>query len=46
MANLKWFYEDLIATITLSNPPANALSSFMLKEISDVLDEVEKNDKG
>lgn len=44
MEYLKWSHEDLIATITINRPPANALSSGLLKELSSVLDEVETND--
>jgi len=40
---LKWSIEDRIATITLDRPPANALSSGLLREISGVLDEIEEN---
>jgi enoyl-CoA hydratase len=40
---LKWSFEDKIATITISRPPANALSSGLLKELSSVLDEIEPN---
>jgi enoyl-CoA hydratase len=38
---LKWSKEDTIATITIQRPPANALSSGLLKELSAVLDEIE-----
>lgn len=44
MEYLKWSYEEKIATITIQRPPANALSSGLLKELSAVLDEVESND--
>lgn len=40
---LKWSHEDLVATITIQRPPANALSSGVLKELSTVLDEIEFN---
>ncbi|MDP4085375.1 MAG: enoyl-CoA hydratase [Bacillota bacterium] len=43
MSYLKWSYEDFIATITIERPPANALSSGLLKELSAVLDEIEPN---
>ncbi|MED1469297.1 enoyl-CoA hydratase [Bacillus salipaludis] len=43
MEFLKWSKEDQIATITIERPPANALSSGLLKEISSVLDEIESN---
>jgi len=40
---LKWSYQDQIATITIERPPANALSSGLLRELSAVLDEIETN---
>jgi enoyl-CoA hydratase len=43
MDYLKWSYEESIATITIQRPPANALSSGLLKELSAVLDEIEPN---
>nr|WP_263325507.1 enoyl-CoA hydratase [Neobacillus sp. Marseille-Q6967] len=43
MEYLKWSYEDSIATITFQRPPANALSSGLLRELSAVLDEIEPN---
>lgn len=43
MEYLKWSTEDNIATITIARPPANALSSGLLKELSAVLDEIEGN---
>ncbi|WP_223591067.1 enoyl-CoA hydratase [Neobacillus bataviensis] len=43
MEYLKWSHEDSIATITLERPPANALSSGLLRELSAVLDEIEPN---
>lgn len=45
MEFLKWSNQDMVATITLERPPANALSSSLLKELSSVLDEIEKNDE-
>lgn len=36
--------EDLIATITINRPPANALSSIVLKELSHILDTLEDDD--
>lgn len=45
MEYLKWSFQDKIATITIERPPANALSSGLLREISAVLDEVESNDE-
>lgn len=43
MEYLKWSSEDKIAVITISRPPANALSSGLIKELSAVLDEIEPN---
>ncbi|WP_312471063.1 enoyl-CoA hydratase [Neobacillus sp.] len=43
MEYLKWSSEDYIATITIQRPPANALSSGLLRELSVVLDEMEPN---
>jgi len=40
---LKWSHQDGIATITIARPPANALSSGLLRELSAVLDEMEPN---
>lgn len=45
MEYLKWSNQDLVATITIERPPANALSSGLLKELSAVLDEIETNDE-
>lgn len=45
MENLSWSHSDMVATITIKRPPANALSSSLLKELSTVLDEVESNDE-
>ncbi|MFD2446271.1 enoyl-CoA hydratase [Bacillus sp. CGMCC 1.16607] len=42
---LKWSFEEKIATITIERPPANALSSGLLKELSAVLDEIEHNNE-
>ncbi|WP_027409533.1 enoyl-CoA hydratase [Anoxybacteroides tepidamans] len=36
--------EELVATVTFSRPPANALSSAVLKEFSTLLDELENDD--
>lgn len=41
MGFLHWSHEEFIATIKIERPPANALSSQVLKELSDILDEVE-----
>jgi enoyl-CoA hydratase len=43
MEYLSWSYQDNIATITINRPPANALSSGLLRELSAVLDEIEPN---
>ncbi|KGM44891.1 enoyl-CoA hydratase [Neobacillus niacini] len=43
MEYLKWSNQDSIATITISRPPANALSQGLLRELSAVLDEIEPN---
>jgi enoyl-CoA hydratase len=40
---LKWSSQNSIATITIARPPANALSSGLLRELSAVLDEIEPN---
>lgn len=40
---LKWSVEEHIATISINRPPANALSSGLLKELSIILDEIEAN---
>lgn len=45
MEYLKWSHQDFVATITIERPPANALSSGLLKELSAVLDEVENNEE-
>jgi enoyl-CoA hydratase len=36
--------QDMVATITIDRPPANALSSGLLKELSAVMDEMESDD--
>lgn len=41
MDYLNWSYQDNIATITIQRPPANALSSGLIGELSAVLDEIE-----
>lgn len=43
MEYLKWSNQDGIATITIERPPANALSSGLLRELSVVLDEMGPN---
>ncbi|QED48851.1 enoyl-CoA hydratase [Cytobacillus dafuensis] len=45
MELLKWSFQDMVATITIERPPANALSSGLLKELSLVLDEIQSNDE-
>ncbi len=45
MEYLKWSNQDMVATITIERPPANALSSGLLKELSAVLDEIEANNE-
>ncbi|MEH7343720.1 enoyl-CoA hydratase [Bacillus sp. JJ1532] len=45
MEYLKWSNQDMVATITIERPPANALSSGLLKELSALLDEIEANDE-
>lgn len=45
MEYLKWSHQDMVATITIERPPANALSSGLLKELSAVFDEIEPNDE-
>ena len=45
MDYLKWSDQDMVATITIERPPANALSSGLLKELAAVLDEIEANDE-
>lgn len=38
---LTWSHQEAIATVTIKRPPANAISSELLKELSAVLDEIE-----
>lgn len=45
MENLSVKTENQIATITLTRPPANALSSAVLKDLAGALDEIEANDE-
>lgn len=45
MALLGTSIEEQIATITINHPPANALSSIVLKELSEVLDGLENNEE-
>jgi enoyl-CoA hydratase len=44
MEFLKLQVENHIATITIQRPPANALSTAVLKELSSLLNEIETND--
>lgn len=44
MEYLNWSHEDRIATVKINRPPANALSSGLIKELSGVLDEIEPNE--
>ncbi|RDU36254.1 enoyl-CoA hydratase [Neobacillus piezotolerans] len=41
MEFLKWSNEGGIAEVVIQRPPANALSSHVLKELSSILDEIE-----
>lgn len=43
MEYLEWSHQDMIATIIINRPPANALSSGLIRELSVVLDEIEPN---
>lgn len=43
MENIKWFHEDKVAFVKISSPPVNALSSKLLQELSEVFDEIERN---
>ncbi|MCA1031981.1 enoyl-CoA hydratase [Bacillus timonensis] len=45
MEYLKVNIEDFIATISINRPPANALSSAVLRELSSVLDDLESNEE-
>lgn len=45
MEFIQWSDQNRVAKITLKRPPANALSSVILKELSSVLDQIEKNDE-
>lgn len=44
MEYLNWSHEDMVATIKINRPPANALSSGLINELSIVLDEIEPNE--
>lgn len=43
MEFLSWSYENKVAVITIQRPPANALASGLLQELSEVLNEIEPN---
>jgi enoyl-CoA hydratase len=45
MEYLKWSSEERVATITITRPPANALSSGLIKELETVLNQIENNDE-
>lgn len=45
MEYLKWSSEERVATITIARPPANALSTGLIKELEAVLDQIEANDE-
>lgn len=45
MEYLNWSYENMVATIKMNRPPANALSSGLINELSIVLDEIEPNEE-
>ncbi|MEI3612613.1 enoyl-CoA hydratase [Pseudogracilibacillus sp. SO30301A] len=44
MSTLSLVIEDHIATITINSPPANALSTTLLKDLKVQLDQIEKED--
>lgn len=43
MKHLSWSKEQHVATVVINSPPANALSSGLLSELSDILDEIEND---
>ncbi|WP_053364284.1 enoyl-CoA hydratase [Bacillus sp. FJAT-27251] len=45
MEYLKWSSEERVATITIARPPANALSTGLIKELEAVLDQIEADDE-
>lgn len=45
MEYLKWSAEEGIATIMITRPPANALSTGLIKELDSILNEIESNDE-
>lgn len=44
MEFLNWSHEEMIATIKINRPPANALSAGLIQELGKVLDEIEPNE--
>ena len=44
MAFLKYSIENHVALITIQRAPANALSSSLIQEISELFDELEMNE--
>lgn len=45
MEYLNWKIDNLVATITINRPPANALSSGLIEELGEVLDQIEQNEE-
>ncbi|WP_121611491.1 enoyl-CoA hydratase [Mesobacillus foraminis] len=45
MDYLKFSHDENIAVILISRPPANALSSGLIKELDSVMDQIEANDE-
>ncbi|MDM5208710.1 enoyl-CoA hydratase [Cytobacillus kochii] len=43
MEYLNWKIDNKVATITINRPPANALSSGLIEELGEVLDQIEPN---
>ena len=43
MENLSWSLEGKIATVVIQRPPANALASGLIREVNELLDELEGN---
>ncbi|WP_345290041.1 enoyl-CoA hydratase-related protein, partial [Streptomyces gulbargensis] len=44
MSLLKWDLQEKVAIVSIERPPANALSSDLIKQIDSLLDELEHND--
>lgn len=40
MEYLNWKIDNKVATITINRPPANALSSGLIEELGEVLDQL------